>query len=98
MMPAGSIATHFVNRKVLLVGEGGVGKTSLIPASSSTSSPDDFIVTMGTKVTKKDLRIDVGARTVDLSLMIGDVLRQKGYRGSRRRASTAPAACSSSTT
>ena len=81
MMPAGSIATQFVKRKVLMVGEGGVGKTSLIRRFVVDKFSDDYIVTIGTKVTKKDLRIDVGARTVDLSLMIWDVLGQKGYRG-----------------
>ena len=32
-------------------------------------------------MTKRDLRIDEGNRIVDLSLLIWDVLGQKGYRG-----------------
>ena len=82
MSPRGApMASDFVKRKVLLLGDGGVGKTSLIRRFVVDKFSDDYIVTIGTKITKKDLRIDTGARTVDLSLMIWDVLGQRGYRG-----------------
>ncbi len=71
----------FIKRKALLLGDGGVGKTSLIRRFVVDKFSDDYIVTIGTKITKKDLRIDVGFKTVDISLMIWDVLGQKGYRG-----------------
>ena len=74
------MASEFVKRKVLLLGDGAVGKTSLIRRFVIDRFSDDYIVTIGTKITKKDLRIDLGARTVELSLMIWDVLGQKGYR------------------
>lgn len=75
------MSPDYVKRKVLLLGDGGVGKTSLIRRFVVDKFSDDYIVTIGTKITKKDLRIDVGPRTVDVSLMIWDVLGQKGYRG-----------------
>jgi len=67
--------------KILLLGDGGVGKTSLIRRFVVDQFSDDYITTIGTKVTKKDLRFDQGSRTVDLSMMIWDVLGQKGYKG-----------------
>src|SRR5213592_2010376 len=70
-----------IKRKILLLGDGAVGKTSLIRRFVVDKFSDDYITTIGTKVTKRDLRLELGNRTVDLSLMIWDVLGQKGYKG-----------------
>src|SRR5436309_10703019 len=70
-----------IKRKILLLGDGAVGKTSLIRRFDVEKFSDDYITTIGTKVTKRDLRLDLGSRTVDLTLMIWDVLGQKGYKG-----------------
>ena len=75
------MSPEFIKRKVLLLGDGSVGKTSLIRRFVVDKFSDDYITTIGTKVTKRDLRIDTGNRQVDLSLMIWDVLGQKGYKG-----------------
>src|SRR6267378_7040900 len=71
---------HF-KRKILLLGDGAVGKTSLIRRFVVDKFSDDYITTIGTKVTKKDLRLELGSRTVDLSMMIWDVMGQKGKKG-----------------
>src|SRR5439155_825420 len=70
-----------IKRKILLLGDGAVGKTSLIRRFVVDKFSDDYITTIGTKVTKKDLRIESPARSTDLTFMIWDVLGQKGYRG-----------------
>ncbi len=75
------MSPDFIKRKVLLLGDASVGKTSLIRRFVVDKFSDDYITTIGTKVTKKDLRLELGNRTVDLSLMIWDVLGQKGYKG-----------------
>ncbi len=75
------MSPDFIKRKVLLLGDASVGKTSLIRRFVVDKFSDDYITTIGTKVTKRDLRIDAGNRVVDLSLMIWDVLGQKGYKG-----------------
>jgi small GTP-binding protein len=70
-----------IKRKILLLGDGAVGKTSLIRRFVVDKFSDDYITTIGTKVTKKDLRIESPGKITDLTFMIWDVLGQKGYRG-----------------
>jgi small GTP-binding protein len=75
------MSPEFIKRKVLLLGDASVGKTSLIRRFVVSKFSDDYITTIGTKITKKDVRLELGNRTVDLSMMIWDVLGQKGYKG-----------------
>ncbi len=70
-----------IKRKILLLGDGAVGKTSLIRRFVVDKFSDDYITTIGTKVTKKDLRIEAPGKATDLTFMIWDVLGQKGYKG-----------------
>ena len=61
-------------RKVCLLGDGGVGKTSLVHRFVEDVFNDKYIVSFGTKVSKKVLVFE----DVELTLMIWDVLGQKG--------------------
>jgi small GTP-binding protein len=70
-----------VKRKVLLLGDGAVGKTSLIRKFVTDKFDDKYIATIGTKVTKKELKINDTGKSVYLTLMIWDVLGQKGFKG-----------------
>lgn len=74
------MADDHIKRKILLLGDGAVGKTSLIRRFVVDKFSDDYITTIGTKVTKKDLRIEFPGRAVELTFMIWDVLGQKGYK------------------
>ena len=65
--------------KVLLLGDGAVGKTSLIKRFVVDQFGDDYITTIGTKVTKKELTITDGGTTHLVALTIWDVLGQQGY-------------------
>ncbi len=69
-----------IKRKVLLLGDGAVGKTSLIRRFVVDKFSDDYITTIGTKVTKKDLRIESPGKATEVTFMIWDVLGQKGYK------------------
>ncbi len=69
-----------IKRKVLLLGDGAVGKTSLIRRFVVDKFSDDYITTIGTKVTKKDLEIESPGRVTEITFMIWDVLGQKGYK------------------
>ncbi|MCK5039300.1 MAG: GTP-binding protein [Thermoplasmata archaeon] len=68
-----------VKRKVLMLGDGAVGKTSLIHKYVMDKFDDKYITTIGTKITKKVLELEHGEDRVDLTLMIWDILGQKGY-------------------
>jgi small GTP-binding protein len=60
-------------RKVCLIGDGAVGKTSLVRRYVLDVFSDDYISTFGAKVSKKVLTFG----DVELTLMIWDVLGQK---------------------
>ncbi|MDG6220175.1 MAG: GTP-binding protein [Candidatus Thermoplasmatota archaeon] len=62
-------------RKICLLGDGAVGKTSLIRRFVYDEFSDEYLTTFGTKVTKKV--IDIG--DTKLTLMIWDILGQKQH-------------------
>src|SRR5207249_9482358 len=68
-----------IKRKILLLGDGAVGKTSLIRRFVVDKFSDEYITTIGTKTTKKDLLLDLEGKEWNVSLLIWDVLGQKGY-------------------
>lgn len=67
--------------KVVLLGDGGVGKTSLVRRFVVDQFSDDYITTIGTKVTKKSLSFGSALAEVEMVMQIWDVLGQKGYSG-----------------
>ncbi len=69
-----------MKRKVLLLGDGAVGKTSLIKKFVTDKFDDKYITTIGTKITKKDLRFQTPDGEMVLTMMIWDILGQKGYK------------------
>lgn len=77
-----------MKQKVLLLGDGAVGKTSLIRKFVLDTFSDDYITTIGTKVTKKELEVKSGPDKVTFTLLIWDVLGQKGYTSVQRTAYT----------
>lgn len=71
--------TEYFKKKVLILGDGGVGKTSLIRRFVVDKFSDEYITTIGTKTTKKDVKLDIRGQEWNVSLMVWDVLGQKGY-------------------
>jgi len=69
--------------KVVLLGDSAVGKTSLIKRFVLDAFEDSYVATVGSKVTKKEFAIRRPDRTVNLTLMIWDLLGQKGYSSFR---------------
>ncbi len=71
-----------VKFKICLVGEGAVGKTSLIRKFVSDEFKDKYITTLGTKVTKKEMKIQNPKKDelLDVHLLIWDILGQPGFR------------------
>lgn len=66
-------------RKVVLLGDGAVGKTSLVRSFVYSDFDDKYIATIGTKVTKRELTIPLYKFNLHLQLLIWDILGQKGY-------------------
>ncbi len=74
--------------KVCLVGDAGVGKTSLVRRYVLDQFDDRYISTLGAKVTKKELRLDgpKGGGSVLVDLTIWDVMGQPSFRELLREA------------
>ena len=68
-------------KKICLLGDAAVGKTSLIRRYVYSSFDDKYITTIGTKVTKKSLVFKHPSQDlrVRISLLIWDILGQKEY-------------------
>lgn len=67
-------------KKVLILGDGAVGKTSLIRRFVVDKFDDKYILTIGSKVTAKALKIEMHGEPIYLKLQIWDILGQKGYK------------------
>lgn len=69
-------------KKVLLIGDPAVGKTSLVRRFVLDIFDDSYISTLGTKVTNKTMIITLPEinQKVELKLMIWDVMGQKEYQ------------------
>ena len=68
--------------KICLVGEGAVGKTSLIRKYVLDEFDDRYISTLGAKITKKELMVgspDNGSE-IRIDMTIWDIMGEKGFR------------------
>ncbi|UCE38232.1 MAG: GTP-binding protein [Thermoplasmata archaeon] len=72
-----------VSSKICFIGDGGVGKTSLIRRYVHDMFDDKYITTIGTKVSRKELIFDYPHRNVQVQLnaMIWDIMGQRAFRG-----------------
>jgi small GTP-binding protein len=68
-----------VQKKIILLGDGEVGKTSLIRRFVLDKYDDKYILTIGTKITGKNLQIGADNKNYNLNLQIWDILGQKGF-------------------
>jgi small GTP-binding protein len=71
-----------VKLKITLVGEGGIGKTSLIKRYVFDQFSDGYITTIGTKVTKKEIKLKhpLSKEDYNATMMIWDIMGQRGFR------------------
>jgi len=73
--------------KVCLVGEQAVGKTSLIRRYVLDEFDDRYIVTLGAKVSKKEMTLEKGGHDkVHMDMTIWDIMGTKGFRELLREA------------
>jgi small GTP-binding protein len=73
-----------LSKKICVLGDPAVGKTSLIRKYVYDVFDDRYISTIGTKVTKKVLRLkNTKAKEVELTLLIWDIAGEKKFRDVR---------------
>ena len=68
--------------KICLVGEKAVGKTSLIRRYVLNMFDEQYVTTIGTRVSKKEARVFLPERDmlVDVDMQIWDIMGEKGFR------------------
>lgn len=68
--------------KVCLVGEAAVGKTSLVRRFVINEFDDRYITTLGARVSKKEMRLDLTKEhaAVELDLTIWDIMGERGVK------------------
>jgi len=64
-------------KKICLLGDGAVGKTSLIRKFVFDTFDDKYIMTFGTKVSKKDISMVREGQEFNLTFLIWDILGQR---------------------
>jgi small GTP-binding protein len=80
-------ATVNIIKKVCLLGDPCVGKTSLIQRYVLNEFSDDYLPTIGTKVTKKSLSLEFEPKrpqSVNFSMLIFDILGQLKFQAMQR--------------
>lgn len=68
--------------KVCLVGDGAVGKTSLVRKYVFDEFSDKYLATMGTKITKREMTVRDADGGIDtqIDMAIWDIMGQHGFR------------------
>jgi small GTP-binding protein len=84
------VVDEVIKKKVVLTGDAGVGKTSLINRFVKGHFDDKYLATIGTNVYKKEivLRDYTVNKDIQMSMMIWDVLGQEGFDRVKRTAYT----------
>lgn len=68
-----------ITKKMCVIGEGGVGKTSLIRRYVIDKFDDKYLATIGTKTSRKSMKIKDDDTNANLTLIIWDILGQRNF-------------------
>jgi small GTP-binding protein len=74
-----------IKKKIVLLGDSAVGKTSLIRRYVFDQFQDSYISTIGSKATMKEMKIPGDEEDIDLTLMIWDLIGSEGYHAVHAR-------------
>ncbi len=66
--------------RICVAGEAGVGKTSLIHRFVYDSFDDRYVVTLGAKVSSRELPVRVGGKSYVAALSIWDIMGNEAFR------------------
>ncbi len=69
-------------KKIVLLGDGAVGKTSLVRRFVFNAFSDEYIVTIGANFKKKT--IEYPKLNIQIDLMIGDLIGQQGFENTQK--------------
>ncbi|MCK4718716.1 MAG: GTP-binding protein [Thermoplasmata archaeon] len=66
-------------KKICMLGDPAVGKTSLVQRYVLDEFSERYATTTGTRIMKKDVTLQLEGRILEITLMIHDIVGQKGY-------------------
>lgn len=72
-------------KKIVMLGDSAVGKTSLIRRFIHEEFSDSYISTIGTKVSKKEMELNFKGEDYEINLMVWDMLGREGYISTQAR-------------
>ena len=72
-------------KKVVLLGDSAVGKTSLIRRFVYDEYGDGYISTIGAKVSRKEVEVEYGGTDYKVMLMIWDVIGSQGFESTQAK-------------
>ena len=76
---------EIVLKKVVLLGDSAVGKTSLIRRFVHDQFDDKYISTIGVKVSKRIMPVKFQENDYEVKLMVWDIIGSQGYESSQAR-------------
>jgi small GTP-binding protein len=71
-------------KKIVVIGEAAVGKTSLIRRFVLDKFDDRYIATIGTKTSAKEVKVNLGGEVTYLKLQIWDILGLRSFSAIQR--------------
>ncbi len=70
-------------KKIVLLGDSAVGKTSLVRRFVSDKYDDEYISTIGAKVSSKEVKLEYGGVDYNVILMVWDIIGSQGYESTQ---------------
>jgi small GTP-binding protein len=74
-----------IKKKIVMLGDSAVGKTSMVRRYVYDTFEDSYITTIGSKLTTKELVMEIEGEEIELKLVIWDVLGRVGYNASHAK-------------
>jgi small GTP-binding protein len=74
-----------IKKKIVLLGDSAVGKTSLIRRFVFDQFEDSYVATIGSKITMKEQKLQHSSSVPKLTFMIWDIIGREGYHGLHAR-------------
>ena len=74
-----------IKKKIVMLGDSSVGKTSMVRRYVYDSFEDSYITTIGSKITTKEMIMEMDGEETEIKLVMWDILGRVGYNASHAR-------------
>lgn len=74
-----------IKKKVVMLGDSAVGKTSMVRRFVYDTFEDSYITTIGSKITTKEFILQKDDEKIEIKLVLWDILGRVGYNASHAR-------------